>query len=62
MEKGGSMNLDSTATIDNAIGDFPCGVIRFTMERFPHLTYMNDYMKELLGTTAENEEKLDYRE
>ncbi len=62
MEKGGSMNLDSTATIDNAIGDFPCGVIRFTMERFPHLTYMNDYMKELLGTTAENEEKLDYIE
>lgn len=38
----------------------PCGMIRFTCEKYPTVTYMNAQMKRLLGVTNENLRLLEY--
>lgn len=37
-----------------------CGIIRFTCEEYPSITFMNEQMKRLLGVTTENSKELDY--
>lgn len=54
--KTGEENL----TLESFIGDLPCGILMFTAERFPKLTYMNDCMMDILRVSPESEDALEF--
>ena len=56
----GAVQEDRLEKLQRLKAAMPCGIIRFTCEKYPSITFMNEEMKYLLGVTTENVKRLEY--